>query len=85
LLGQPHLEIVTGRSRSQTDATWRQTDSLSKVAGGATGLGLGAILTRQLTQLPLVDVGNQVGREETLGHVPLETDGPGALSVDAQL
>lgn len=43
------------------------------------------MLTRQVAQFPLVNIRNNVGREETLGHVPQQTNRSRTLASNAQL
>lgn len=58
---------------------------MSKLTGAATRVGVVPILTGQLAQLPLVNVRDDVGRKEALGHIPQQADRAGTFALDAQL
>lgn len=58
---------------------------MSKLTGAATRVGVVPILTGKLAQFSLVNVRDNVGSKEALGHIPQEADRTGAFALDAQL
>lgn len=79
----PHLIIVARRSRSQADPPGWESHLLGELAGAPADVR--PVLTRQLAQLPLVDVGVVLRGDGASLQVPLETDRAAALALDAQL
>jgi hypothetical protein len=79
----PHLIIVARRSRSQADPPGWESHLLGELAGAPADVS--PVLTRQLAQLPLVDVGVVLRGDGASLQVPLETDGAATLALDAQL
>lgn len=58
---------------------------MSKLTGAATRVGVVPVLTGKLAQFSLVNVRDDVGSKEALGHIPQEADRAGAFTLDAQL
>lgn len=58
---------------------------MGKLTGAAARTGIVPVLARQLAQLALVDVRDDVGRQEALAHVPQQTYRAGTVTLDAQL
>lgn len=58
---------------------------MGKLTGAAARAGIVPVLARQLAQLALVDVRDDVGRQEALAHVPQQADRAGTVTLDAQL
>lgn len=79
------LKVIAGRSRTQTDPTLGQVVQVVKLARTPTRVRVVPVLARQVAQLALVNVRDDVGREEALGHVPQQTNRPRALARNAQL
>lgn len=79
------LEVVAGRTGPQADTSLRQVVQMVKLAGAPARIRVVAMLTGQIAELPLVNVRNDVRGEEALGHVPEQTNRPGALARDTQL
>lgn len=79
------LEVIARRSWPQTYSALRQVVQVIELARTATGIRVVVLLTRQVAQLALVNVRDDVRREEALGHIPEQTNRSRALAGDAQL
>lgn len=83
--GVPYLEIVARRAWSETYSAVWQANAVRELARASTGPRIRSVLTGQFAEFSLIDIRNDVAREETLGEIPLETYRSGTLAVDTQL
>lgn len=58
---------------------------MSKLTGAATRVGVVTILTGKFAQFPLVNVRDNVGSKEALGHIPQKANRTGTFTLDAEL
>lgn len=65
------LEVVTRGARPETQSPDRQVELVTELGRAPTRVWVCPVLTRQLTQLPLVYVWDQIGGQEALLHAPL--------------
>lgn len=79
------MEVITGRAGPQADPPVRQSVQVGKLTGAAARARIVPVLAGQLAQLALVNVRDDVGRQEALAHVPQQTDRAGTVTLDAQL
>lgn len=78
------LEIITRRTRSQTDALLGQSNLQAEFARTTTR-GRLVILAGEFAQLPLINIRNDARRKEALRLVPQQANRSGAFALNAQL